>query len=75
MGFHGGATMSDLRTAAQQADDLPVGAPLYTTPPRREWQGLTEEEIVKIAVECHRVSPSEFYFARAIEAALKERNT
>jgi hypothetical protein len=24
-------------------DDLPVGTPLYTTPPRREWQGLTEQ--------------------------------
>jgi hypothetical protein len=24
-------------------DDLPVGTPLYTHPPRREWQGLTEQ--------------------------------
>ena len=32
-------------------------------------QPLTCEQIVKIAVECHRVSPSEFYFARAIERA------
>jgi hypothetical protein len=25
-------------------DDLPVGTPLYTAPPRREWQGLTHPE-------------------------------
>lgn len=25
--------------------DIPNGTPLYTAPPRREWQGLTDEEI------------------------------
>jgi hypothetical protein len=51
-------------------------------PPRREWQGLTDEEIVKMAVESHlafdidcRVSPIEFYFGRLIERKLKEKNT
>lgn len=52
--------------------------PLYTTPPRREWQGLTEQEIK----DCEKQAmvngslPFEqrFFFARAIEAKLKERN-
>jgi len=54
------------------------GTPLYTHPPRREWRGLTEEEIWQLYYDervpegerCDRVD-----FARAIEAALKERNT
>ena len=44
--------------------------PLYTHPPRREWRGLTEEEIVAIFL----LAPTQPAFARAIEAALKERN-
>ncbi len=50
--------------------------PLYTHPPRREWRGLTEEEILKVADE-HPVEgfdPEMIAFARAIEAALKEKN-
>ena len=47
------------------------------SPPRREWQSLTEDEIWKLYYDervpegerCDRVD-----FARAIEAALKERN-
>ena len=47
--------------------------PLYLHPPRREWRGLTEEEIQSIHDTYHkRMGPKEF--ARAIEAALKERN-
>jgi len=42
--------------------------PLYAHPPRREWRGLTEKEIERIT------SNSMLDFARAIEAALKERN-
>jgi len=46
---------------------------LYTTPPRRKWQGLTEEEIQSIHDTYHkRMGPQEF--ARAIEAKLKEKN-
>jgi hypothetical protein len=43
--------------------------PLYTTPPRREWQSLSEEEIE--VIEWHG---SPFQFARAVEAKLKEKN-
>ena len=38
-----------------------------TTPPKRE--PLTDEQIATISVECATVSPSDIYFARAIEAA------
>jgi hypothetical protein len=47
---------------------------LYTTPPaaQRQWVGLTDAEVM------HTMSgdwTSQFYFARAIEAKLKEKNT
>ena len=44
--------------------------PLYTHPPQRTWQGLTDEEID----ECDW-GQSERDYARAIEAKLKEKNT
>jgi len=53
--------------------------PLYTHPPRREWQGLTHEEIrliVNKSVEGVTVAEAVTFrtVARAIEAALKEKN-
>jgi len=46
--------------------------PLFTHPPRREWVSLTEEELNMIysQPQTHKGQ-----YARAIEAALKERNT
>jgi len=48
---------------------------LYTAPPQRKWQGLTDEEIKK---EQHHIDWTNVYtyakFARAIEAKLKEKN-
>ena len=49
--------------------------PLYTAPPKREWVGLTDDEIWSNG---SRLSLSERgirEFARAIEAKLKEKNT
>jgi hypothetical protein len=46
---------------------LPIGTKLYTQPPRREWQSLSEEEIDRWTPEIHPV-------IRAIEQALKEKN-
>jgi hypothetical protein len=43
---------------------------LHAQPDRREWRGLTEDEIVAIFL----LAPTQPAFARAIEAALKERN-
>jgi hypothetical protein len=49
--------------------------PIYTEPPKREWVGLTDEEI-------RAIDTSEFWndntpldFARVVEAKLKELNT
>jgi len=49
----------------------PTWKPLYTHPPRREWVGLTDEEIEKEA----RGGARNFWeFVAAIEAKLKEKN-
>jgi hypothetical protein len=56
--------------------------PLYTAPPQREWQGLTDVEIFDVirsfckddeaAEMLINISMDEY---RAIEAKLKEKNT
>ena len=56
-------------------DELPNGTAFYTTPPSREWQSLSYEEILRLeGLDC----VDEEYikrFARAIEAKLREKNT
>ena len=49
--------------------------PLYTTPPQRQWQWLTEEEIERACVPLGAAMLSFTEVARAIEAKLKEKNT
>ena len=50
--------------------------PLYTTPPQRKWVGLTDDEIVLISAECASSHQHmDIQFAKAIEAALKAKNT
>jgi hypothetical protein len=44
--------------------------PLYTAPPQREWQGLTDAEISELIRNTHNTGS----FVRAIEAKLKEKN-
>jgi hypothetical protein len=55
---------------------LPVGRNLlYTNPPRREWRGLTEDEIDALLLTTSgAVIPFYQAMSRAIEAALKEKN-
>jgi hypothetical protein len=48
--------------------------PLYTAPPRREWRGLTEEDIWTLAANSMDSVLGRLHFARAIEARLKEKN-
>ncbi len=49
----------------------PTDQPLYTAPPQREWQGLTDEEAEQIGDDYwHDVD----MFIEAIEAKLKEKN-
>jgi len=57
----------------------PVGSrweiePLYTNPPRREWRGLTEEEIEKCWDSRGYSGVIPLGFARAIEQALRSKN-
>ena len=47
--------------------------PLYTTPPRREWKGLTQQDI-DIAFDDTQEGGGFDDFARAIEAKLREKN-
>ena len=52
--------------------------PLYTAPPRREWVGLTDEEIDEIGkavIGFNSLSGWENEFGLAIESKLKEKNT
>ena len=43
--------------------------------PQRTWVTLTEDEVALIAADCSLVTPSDFYFYKAIESKLKEKNT
>ena len=67
------AEIERLNREYPQDEQKRYAAPLYTHPPRREWVGLTDEEI-----ECEwAILPFKsgwLCFARSIEAALKENN-
>ena len=45
--------------------------PLYTAPPKREWVGVTYDEVYEFVC----TTDSYIDFAKAIEAKLKEKNT
>ena len=46
----------------------PTGwTPLYAAPPQRK--PLTDDQIAEICMDCSLVTPSDIYFARAIEKA------
>ena len=53
--------------------------PLYTAQPKREWVGLTDEEVKAFKQSCHLdgIGYDTFikWFAIGIEAELKEKNT
>ena len=49
---------------------------VYTAPPQREWQGLTDEEIIVVTAPIdNRKGGWVLDLSRAIEAKLKEKNT
>ena len=58
----------------QLYEDLQKGTKLYTTPPQREWVGLTEGDIDLIWPSPAGTN-SVYLVARAIEAKLKEKNS
>jgi hypothetical protein len=51
--------------------------PLYTAPQKKEWVGLTDAEILEEYRQSYGDDGNltDVYFARAIEAKLKEKNT
>jgi len=53
------------------------GEPLYTAPPQREWQGLTDEEAFAIGLDAGFRSGSVRFnrLVQTIEAKLKEKNS
>ena len=55
--------------------DVPVGSPLYTSPPKREWQGLTNEEIDEGQRQSWVEKQAFESAAWWAEAKLKEKNT
>ena len=70
-----------LESHAPERDVDRFSCPLYTHPPRREWRGLTDEQLLYVynelpnwGMDMDSLSPKLKQFARAIEAALKERN-
>jgi len=79
------AEMSQAYTIDELSDASGTGfLPLYTAPPKKEWVGLTADEIWKCnkaksgsAVEFHICVEHQnvLDFAEAIEAKLKEKNT
>ena len=65
-------------TAYGTKQDKDNSIPLYTAPPQREWQGLTDEEISAISKSIPGetdLGAAKRLFAREIEAKLKEKNT
>ena len=69
----------DIRLDAWVQDrEITQGVAFYTAPPKREWVGLTDEEVGRLTVfdGLHHVEvPILADFACAIEAKLKEKNT
>jgi hypothetical protein len=63
----------------QDAQALPLAVAILSMlsahPPRREWQSLTDDEISALFPSSLRSDYKPYSFARAIEQALKERNT
>ena len=54
-------------------NDVPLGwDALYTTPPKREWVGLTDDELADL---WYKESLDWMEFGRAADAKLKEKNT
>jgi hypothetical protein len=53
------------------------GDEMVCVPHKREWVGLTDEEIALVCAECAASAHNwnDISFARAIEQALKEKNT
>jgi len=56
-------------------DEIERFAKLVAAAAKREWQGLTDEEIMSLLPGAVRLPPGWADTVRAIEQALKEKNT
>ena len=70
------AEMSQAYTIDELPDASGTGfLPLYTAPPKKQWVGLTNEEINSVRHNRDWTAPwTDETFARAIEAKLREKN-
>jgi len=59
--------------ASQYCNEDEEPQPLYTAPPQRKWQGLTDEEIMDACSAVWASHPIEV--GRVVEAKLKEKNS
>lgn len=60
---------------AESNSGLWTETPLYTTPPQREWVGLTAEDTFEIGERLGLADVAWLDLMKAIEAKLKERNS
>jgi hypothetical protein len=51
-----------------------IKPPIYNAPPQRNWQRLTDEEVMSLLPGAVRLPPGWVDTVRAIEAKLKEKN-
>jgi hypothetical protein len=69
-------TTTDQRFVEAAHPHFVKSTPLYTAPPKREWVGLTDEELEPMCDDWRIIfGPYVHDFAKAIEAKLKEKNT
>ena len=72
-------SVSALKTKSYAFADREL-EPLYVAPPKREWVGLTDEEIQDLSYLSQKIDASNspwfdcLGFYRAVEQALKEKN-
>ena len=71
-------TGADITMSWWHEPALPIGTKLYTHPPQRTWQGLTDEEIIDVIHPLVMADmpdqATDYEIAKAIEAKLKEKN-
>ena len=68
-------TEQDAQDMARLKGDGSVVKPLCTTTPKRQWAGLTDEEVEDFVSALWPVGAGAGELLQAIEAKLKERNT
>jgi hypothetical protein len=71
------ARIEDFDSTIYANGDFDGAVPLYTHPPRREWQSLTDTDIARVFRAVYggaRFGPSEKEFAIAVESLIKEKN-